>query len=132
MLIDPFNGGTTVGLRTLAALLSTVGPVDVAASEHLSPMSNRAVLVRLLLNQATRAERSGDRRRALTLYERMTTIAPANGHGWWERARLELVHDDVQAARSSLSAMLEMTRDPATRAHIVEALDSLAGSEGGP
>ena len=93
-------------------------------------MANRAVLVRLLLNQATRAERSGHPDRALTLYERITTIAPANGHGWWERARLELVHDDVPAARSSLSSMLEMTRDAATRANIVEALDSLSGERG--
>lgn len=130
VLIDPFNGGVLVEPRQLAALLVQVlGADGTAASEHLAPMSNRAVLVRLLLNQATRAERGGDPRRALTLYGRMTTVAPSSGHAWWERARLELVHGDVGAARSSLSAMLEMTRDPTTRTHIVAALDDLEGTE---
>jgi uncharacterized protein HemY len=92
-------------------------------------MSNRAVLLRLLLNQATRAERAGDFERALILYQRMTAVAPGSGHGWWERARLELMHDDVPGARSSLSAMLEMTRDPATRTHIAAALDSIAARD---
>jgi regulator of sirC expression with transglutaminase-like and TPR domain len=130
VLIDPFNAGRIVEPAQLAALLAqTLGPDGTATSEHLAPMSNRAVLLRLLLNQATRAERGGDYERALTLYGRMTSVAPGSGHAWWERARLELMHDDVPAARSSLSAMLEMTRDPATRTHIAAALDSLAGRE---
>lgn len=127
VLIDPFNAGQIVEPPQLAALLArTLGPEGVATSEHLAPMTNRSVLLRLLLNQATRAEQGGDYERALTLYQRMTSVAPGSGHAWWERARLELMHDDVPAARSSLSAMLEMTREPATRTHIAAALDSLA------
>jgi regulator of sirC expression with transglutaminase-like and TPR domain len=130
VLIDPFNEGRVVEPPQLAALLArTLGPEGVATTEHLAPMANRAVLLRLLLNQATRAEQGGDHHRALTLYRRMTGVAPASGHAWWERARLELMHDDVAAARSSLSAMLEMTRDSATRTHIAAALDSRAGRE---
>jgi regulator of sirC expression with transglutaminase-like and TPR domain len=130
VLIDPFNDGAIVRPEQLAALLAqALGPAASATSEHLAPMTNRAVLVRLLLNQATRAERAGDHARALTLYERMTIIAPSSGHAWWELARLQLMHRNVSAARSSLSAMLEMTRDPATRTHIAAALDSLAGTE---
>ena len=128
MLIDPFNGGVPVEPRQLAAFLSqALGADGATTAEHLAPMPNRTVLVRLLLNEATRAEQRGDAERALSLYERMTIVAPGNGHAWWERARLELVLDDVTAARSSLSAMLEMTRDAATRTHIAAALDSLAG-----
>ena len=56
----------------------------------------------------------------------MTVIAPANGHGWWERARLELANGDTGAARASLSAMFEMTRDPGMRVHIAATLDRLA------
>lgn len=58
----------------------------------------------------------------------MTAIAPANAHGWWERARLELVAGDPAAARASLSAMLEVTREPDLRAHIFAALDALSGA----
>jgi regulator of sirC expression with transglutaminase-like and TPR domain len=128
VLLDPFNGGAAVGPSQLAALLShMLGPGALPASEHLAPMPNRSVLVRLLMNQATRAESSGKGERALAVYKRMTTIAPSNAHAWWERARLELVRGDVADARSSLSSMLEVTREPGLRAHIFAALDTLSG-----
>ncbi|TFI57670.1 tetratricopeptide repeat protein [Sphingomonas parva] len=127
VLVDPFNGGTLVGADRLATLLSQALGADVQPGpEHLSPMSNRAMLVRLLLNEASRAEAAGDHERALTLHERMTIIAPGNSQAWWERARLELQLGDLAAARASLSAMLEMTREPQMRAHISAALDALA------
>ncbi len=128
VLIDPFHLGAMVDTAQLARLLAHATGGGAITAEHLTAMSNREVLVRLLTNQASRAERSGNAGRALTLYQRMTTVAPAHGFGWWERARLELTGGDVAAARASLSAMLEMTRDPAMRAHVSAALDALAGS----
>jgi predicted TPR repeat methyltransferase len=89
-------------------------------------MANRAVLVRLLMNQATRAERDGDPARALALYTRMTTIAPDSADGWWELARLQLQLHDVDAARASLNAMLEVTRDPRRRELVISTLRALA------
>ncbi|MET1756164.1 transglutaminase-like domain-containing protein [Novosphingobium sp. RD2P27] len=127
ILIDPFASGAVVEPEALAQLLrSMLGNSVIATSEHLAPMENRSVLLRLLMNQASRAEAAGDARRALTLYERMTTVAPSNGHAWWERARLHLITGDVARARSSLSAMLEVTRDPRVRTNICAALDALA------
>lgn len=129
VLIDPFNGGDFVDAERLASLLAgMLGPGVAPASRHVEAMSNRAVLVRLLMNQATRAEGNGEIERALAIYERITTIAPSHGQAWWERARIELTQGDVEAARVSLSAMLETTRDPAQRTHINAALDALAGS----
>jgi len=131
VLIDPFNDGRIVAAEDLAALLRGVlGPATAPTIEHVTPMSNRSVLVRLLMNQASRAEAAGDVARALTLYERMTVIAPDHGQGWWERARLLLRAGEISSARSSLSAMLEITRDPALRTHICSALDSLSGRDG--
>jgi len=130
VLIDPFAGGAVVGAEALAALLAqSLGPGTAPAGRHVAAMSNRSVLVRLLLNQATRAEKAGQTMRALTLFERMTVIAPGTGHPWWERARLELAGGRVSAARSSLSAMLEMTRDPVRRGQIASALAALNTSE---
>jgi predicted TPR repeat methyltransferase len=83
------------------------------------------VLVRLLLNQATRAERGGDPARALAIYERMTTVAPDNPDGWWELARLQLQLHDLDAARGSLNAMLEVTRDPDRRKLVTATLQAL-------
>jgi regulator of sirC expression with transglutaminase-like and TPR domain len=128
VLLDPFTQGSLFDPDQLAALLRRhLSPGAKPSAEHLSAMENRAVLVRLLMNQAVRAERGGDTDRALLLYRRMTIISPALPHGWWERARLELAEGDVHAARSSLSAMLEITRDPALRMHICSALDGLSG-----
>jgi regulator of sirC expression with transglutaminase-like and TPR domain len=128
VLIDPFNGGALVDHDQLARLLtSALGRGSASAAEHLAPMGNRAVLVRLLINQATRAEQAGRHNRALSIFRRITTIAPAFTHGWWDRSRLELVKGDVSAARASLSAMLETTRDHDLRTHINAALDAIAG-----
>ncbi|HEV2079555.1 MAG TPA: transglutaminase-like domain-containing protein [Allosphingosinicella sp.] len=124
LIVDPFNGGATVGAQQLASLL---GDAPEVALQHLAPMSNRLVLVRLLMNQATRAERAGRPQRALSLYQRITTVAPEHGHGWWERARIELVLREVEPARASLAAMLEVTRDPQMRLHVGAALDALGG-----
>ena len=127
VLIDPFDGGAMLDAERFAALLRAVlGPDTAPRPEHLTAMSNRSVLVRLLMNQASRAERGGNPGRALTLYQRMTVIAPSNAHAWWEHARLQLNTGDVEAARSSLSAMLEVTREPELRMHACAALDALS------
>jgi regulator of sirC expression with transglutaminase-like and TPR domain len=129
VLLDPFNSGAVVLPPQLAALLANVlGPHTSPTSEHLASLSNRSVLIRLLINQATRAEASGSVERALTLYKRMTLISPSNAHAWWERARLELIAGSFGEARSSLSSMLEVTREPGLRAHVFTALDALSGS----
>jgi regulator of sirC expression with transglutaminase-like and TPR domain len=127
ILIDPFDHGSAVGPERLHAILrSALGPDATPTSEHVAALSNRGILVRLIMNQAVRAERDGDDERALTLYRRMTIISPGLPHGWWERTRLELAAGDRDAARGSLGAMLEITRDPALRTHVFAALDAIA------
>lgn len=129
-LIDPFNGGALVEADDYAALLDrAVGPGGGMRAYDIAPMSNRITLVRLLLNQAMRAEQAGDTVHASILYERMTIIAPDHGAGWWELARLHLIHGKVGGARTSLSAMLEITRESERRAQISAMLDRLSRSE---
>lgn len=127
VLVDPFHAGIIVDHDQLAALIgSMLGLGTRPQAEHLAPLANRAVLVRLLTNQATRAEAGHDRPRALALYTRITAIAPTNGPARWERARLELAAGDVAASRASLGAMLETTRDPRQRERVVAALEALS------
>jgi regulator of sirC expression with transglutaminase-like and TPR domain len=125
-IIDPFRGGVRVGVEEITALLASAKGGVSTSVQHVAAMPNRAILIRLLLNQAIRAEKAGRGRRALLLYSRMTSIAPDYPHPWWERARLELADDDVPAARASLTAMLEITREPALRERVNSILDSLA------
>jgi regulator of sirC expression with transglutaminase-like and TPR domain len=127
LLVDPFNRGAFVSREQLSSLLlNSQGRLDVHAPEHVAPMGNRAVLTRLMMNQASRAELGGDVARALTVMRRITTVAPAHSQGWWERARFERALGDTAAARKSLSSMLETTRDPELRHHVMRALDALA------
>ena len=125
VIIDPFRGGIGVRPAELAALLAA-GRGGTTTAHEVAAMPNRAVLVRLLRNQAIRAEGGGDTDRALILYERITAVAPEYGDLWWERARLELAGGAIAAARSSLTAMLEITRDSDTRARVTETLAALA------
>jgi regulator of sirC expression with transglutaminase-like and TPR domain len=124
-IIDPFRGGMFVSDQQLAALVTANMTGVPAAVRHVAAMANRAVLVRLLLNQASRAKQAGKNQRALELYRRMTMIAPSHGPVWWERARLELDDGDTGAARHSLTAMLEVTREPELRSKITETLEAL-------
>ncbi len=129
VILDPFDGGALLDGAGLARLIArVVGSHATVEPEHLTALSNRAVLVRLLSNQAARARRAGDLDRALVLHERMTSFAPSFTGLWWERARLEQLLGRARSARASLGAMLETTRDPALRSRIRAALDALARS----
>lgn len=126
-IIDPFRGGCLVEASQVTELLTQAASQDAQADRPIEPMSNRLTLVRLLLNQATRAEQAGDTWRACTVYERMTVVAPEHDAGWWALARLQLVHGEVEAARGSLCAMLEISRDPERRRYVAAALSRLSG-----
>lgn len=117
-------GGIRVDAERLAALVEAASDPR-RAETHLAALPNRAVLIRLLQNQASRAEAAGRGRRALELYVRMTTMAPAYPHTWWERARPKLVDHEIATARASLGATLEITRDPKLRRRVIETLSAL-------
>lgn len=126
-LIDPFDHGMGIS-RDRALEIARHGGGE-AVSTRFEPMSNRQLLIRLITNQASRARSGGDTVRALKLYERMTAIAPRLSSLWWERARLEQLLGHNNAARASLTAMLETTHDATISKRIQIALAALARSE---
>ena len=130
-LIDPFDHGSGI-TRDRAIEIARHGGGDAAltaAGGRFEPMTNRQLLIRLITNQASRARSGGDTHRALKLYERMTIIAPRLSTLWWERARLEQLLGHNNAARGSLTAMLETTHDTAISRRIQTALAALARSD---
>ncbi|MEI6419536.1 MAG: transglutaminase family protein, partial [Sphingomonadales bacterium] len=124
VLIDAFDHGDIINRQRAIDIAALAGAPG--SDGRFPPLSNRRVLLRLLGNQAGRARGGGDMARALVLHQRMTLLAPADTMLWWERARLERSLGHKAAARTSLIAMLEATRDPALRRHINSALAMLA------
>ena len=57
----------------------------------------------------------------MTLYSRMSQIAPGYPDVWWQLSRMQLQLKDFSGARSSLSAMLEVTIAPNRRQQIMAA-----------
>lgn len=126
-LLDPFEHGISVTAARAADIARLAGGAPIAGG--FPAMSNRQMLVRMVSNQASRARLNGDIRRALTLYERLTTVAPDQAGLWWERARLEQRIGHLAAARASLTAMLETTREPQVGERIRATLATLARSD---
>ncbi len=126
---DPFDEGLVLDERGLKKVLVRVLGANAAPDPaYLAPMDNRGTLIRLITNQAARARRTGDLERALLLHERMTAFAPFSTTLWWERARLEQHLGRLSAARASLVAMRETTRDGTMLGRIEAALSALARS----
>lgn len=126
VVIDPFAGGGLVSEEKIAAICRTcLGKEGDASALRVFRMSNRNVLARLLNNQAVRAEDGNDPHRALTVYQRITQIAPRVLDAWQKLARLQLRSNDVAGARENLFAMSEVAPDKKTRERIMEAFDAL-------
>lgn len=121
-LLDGFQKGRAVN----AGALAVNGRVQALRQGEPTLLDNRQTLVRLVMNQAGRARQAGDHPRALTLYRRLTLVAPGLPALWWERARLEQLAGDIEAARRSLAAMRETTRDPHVEERIRAAFAALA------
>ncbi len=126
-LVDPFDHG--IGITRERAIEIARHGGGEPGQQRFEPMSNRQLLVRLMTNQASRARSAGETARALKLYERMTMVAPQLSSLWWERARLEQLLGLNNAARASLTAMLETTHDTGTARRIQAALAALARSD---
>jgi regulator of sirC expression with transglutaminase-like and TPR domain len=126
-LLDPFDHGISVTAARAADMARQAGGAPIVGG--FPAMSNRQMLVRMVSNQASRARMNGDIGRALTLYERLTTVAPDQAGLWWERARLEQRIGRLAAARASLTAMLETTHDAQVGERIRTTLATLARSD---
>lgn len=126
VVLDPFNGGRQLNPKALQDVIQrATGRWQAIDTSGWTPMENRAVLVRLLNNQTIRAVQAGKLDRAAALYERLTTIGPEMPDLWWQRAQLEWQLGRNREARSSLSALLEMTTDETRRKHAIAMLESI-------
>ncbi|WP_380871666.1 SirB1 family protein [Sphingomonas sp. DBB INV C78] len=124
LLLDPFHDGRRFAVEQLAAMIG-----KIVASGHeppnIAPMSNRAVLMRLVMNQASRAEQDGDLERAIICIERMIQLGPLFPHPRWELVRLQLRAGLFDGARATLLALLGLNPTNEARERIMTALAGL-------
>ena len=73
--VDPFQGGATLTLSEIAALLKQVsGGATELSGEHLRAWNGRETLVRVLANLESMWSRAGDPRRATSARERIAIL----------------------------------------------------------
>jgi len=100
-MLDPFSGGRAMDPADLYSILRRMmGPGAKLEEEHLAPVADRAVLIRLLSNLKARAMRSGDTSRALELLDRMRVVAPADAGLLFEQANILTRGGSPMAAKS--------------------------------
>lgn len=127
VIIDPFDGGRHVDVERFMALYrKQLVDAGLERGVRLAQMTNREILARLLFNQAVRAEDDNDSLRAMAVYDRITRVAPKTLDAWHYLARLQVASGDIDAARSSLMAMSELTRDKGVRSQIMDAVKTLS------
>jgi len=124
VLLDPFNQGDRFPTERLAAMIGSLTGSSQALP-RIGPMSNHIVLLRLLLNQAARAEEDCDIERAIVCYERMKAVGPAYVHPRWELVRLHLLTQSYGPACSELNALLEMATTDDLRTRIETMLGAI-------
>ncbi len=83
LMVDPFDGGRTIGTGALRALLKLVEGEDAELkSHHHAPASNRDILLRLQNNIKLRQIQAGRLDDARTTVERMLLYAPDRAALW--------------------------------------------------
>ncbi len=115
-VIDPFNGGRTLGPGDLRQLLrALIGGAAELSPDFTRPVSNREVLLRLQNNIKTRLLADKRSKEALDVVESMLIIAPLHAVAWREAGILHTQLENLRAADLALSRFLELSKDSAAR-----------------
>ncbi len=125
-LLDPFAGGKAMEHADLYGILRRlVGPAAKLEENHLEPVSDRAVLIRLLSNLKARALRSGDNMRALELLDRMSIVTPREAGFAFEQGQLFIREGQPMAAKAKFEAALACDAKGPWAARVTQALEDV-------
>jgi regulator of sirC expression with transglutaminase-like and TPR domain len=127
-VVDPFHDGVVRDAADLRGLLRQVaGPEAELQSQHLDPVSDRDVLLRLENNVRLRLAKREDWLAAQSL-ERMLAIAPDRPELLFEAGQLHARLDKRRAAIAAFQRFLDLeggSGDPALRQHASALLQEL-------
>ena len=113
-------------LRTL--LKTVAGQSTELSPQHCSPLSNRAVLLRLQNNIKARLAGQGRNDQAAAVIDRMLLFSPGETELWREAGRLHSVAGNLRAAQAAFEHYIAVTPDSARRQNTIEILKALRQS----
>lgn len=112
LYFDPFGGGRPLGEEQAAWLVeqSTGGRAPFRAS-MLAPVSNRAVLARLVRNLHVRFVRSGDWEEALWTATHLVLLAPGESGSFRDRAFVRFKRGEMDQGLEDLQEAIRLSPD---------------------
>jgi regulator of sirC expression with transglutaminase-like and TPR domain len=112
-IFDPFNGGKTIEISDMRALLkATRGDDAELTPDHYAPASNRDILIRLQNNKKVRLLKSEQVAEALAVVEDMLLFAPASDALWHEAGVLNSHLGNLRAALVALEHCHDLAAAP--------------------
>jgi regulator of sirC expression with transglutaminase-like and TPR domain len=134
-LIDPFNGGASVGMEQLQERLDAARQAgsDIPNSQYsgaieelIEPTDNRHILVRMLRNLKAIYLGNQDNPRALRCTDRIVTLLPDSALEYRDRATLYLTLGAQHAARGDFELYLKLMPDAEDRSEVEAQMRDLA------
>jgi regulator of sirC expression with transglutaminase-like and TPR domain len=126
LVLDVFDGGTPLDDRAARRLVRRAfGAKADATTQGMTPMTNRAVLLRLQSNIRLRRIQAGDLDGALACTEETLRIAPDTASLWREAANLQERLDRVAAALHSYERFLALSPAGPAAERVRAAMDDL-------
>lgn len=126
VVVDPFNGGQVLEAKDLERLLLSVTGEDAKIDpRHAQPVSDRAVLLRVLNNIRTRALGGDDLERSMEIMERMVLVAPNDPTLRFETGVIAAQAGHIRAALESFESCLTLGPNQAMRADAEGVLEGL-------
>lgn len=125
-IFDPFNGGKTIEISDMRALLKATRGSDAELSpEHYAPASNRDILIRLQNNKKIRLLKAEQVADALAVVEDMLVFAPASAALWHEAGVLHSHVGNLGAALQSLEQCRELSVSPQDQHRVAQLISEL-------
>ena len=125
-IFDPFNGGKTIEIADMRALLkATRGDDAELAPEHYAPASNRDILIRLQNNKKVRLLKAKQVAEALAVVEDMLLFAPGSDALWHEAGVLNSHLGNLRAAMAALEQCRELATSPQDKHRVAQLIGEL-------
>ncbi|MBC27153.1 MAG: hypothetical protein CMM41_08080 [Rhodospirillaceae bacterium] len=126
VIIDPFTDGRILDPSDLRGMVKTISGFDRELRPHdYTPISDRAILLRLQNNVKFRHMQMRNGVAALKTVEEMLLIAPKMSDLWWDAAMLNAEMENLSAAYSALENFIRSDESKINRLRAVTLMEQI-------